>query len=82
MASPGKGGDAAGAKPAPKRKGAKAGRCGPVVLTSHTLEAVKDTISEFYSRMPKGKCSNCGAPIQAQYKFCMSCGKELDHRAV
>ena len=29
-----------------------------------------------------GKCSNCGAPIQPQYKFCMSCGKELDHRVV
>ncbi|HQX12460.1 MAG TPA: M48 family metallopeptidase [Thermoflexales bacterium] len=30
----------------------------------------------------EGKCSNCGAPILPQYKFCMSCGKELDHRAV
>ncbi len=28
-----------------------------------------------------GKCSNCGAPTQPAYKFCMSCGKALDQRA-
>ncbi|KAF5840614.1 hypothetical protein DUNSADRAFT_16129 [Dunaliella salina] len=30
-------------------------------LTSHTLEAIQDTISDFFARVPKGRCRNCEA---------------------
>ena len=33
----------------------------PPVLTSHTLEALHDCISDFFHHMPKSKCANCTA---------------------
>ena len=34
----------------------------PAAMTAQTLEAMIDTIGDFFKRMPtNGKCNNCGA---------------------
>ncbi|KAG1672823.1 hypothetical protein FOA52_004627 [Chlamydomonas sp. UWO 241] len=40
---------------------ARAGGSAGVVLTSTALVAMRELITEFYARVPKGRCANCGA---------------------
>lgn len=44
-------------------------------MTSLSLEAVRETVGEFFKRMPTGQCANCGAlaPVIKRCGFLSSC---------
>lgn len=54
------GGEAKGSAGGRPRAGARKSG-GKVLLTSTTLQAIREVVQEFFARVPKTKCANCGA---------------------